>query len=264
MKRAALVLLVLASPAGAAAQSLNGNADWGYSRSAYRTGTAVTEDGAFTQAYTLGYSSTLWDPRFAIYSGELTFNRNALMFGTEESKSAQTGFNATASLFSMRPFRLSLHANRSVGGESANYPESSLMREGLSLTPGVTPELQTGRSEYGASWVNVSPSLPRVEFSYQQGSARVSAGPLEAVQTQRSVHALISREGPHLSNTLRYQHQAADNDLSTAFEQRYDDLEYELVAKASDRTRADVRAGRRTTLSRFEVPATPLGSGPRV
>jgi len=258
---AAVLCLVLGMPAGVAAQALNGNAEWGYSHSAYRSGSDVTEDGAFTQAYTLGYASALWDPRFAIYSGELTFNRNALTFGNDASTSEQTGFNGTASLFSNRPFRLSLHGNRSVGGESANYPESSLMRSGLNLTPGATPELQIGRSEYGASWVVSSPSLPRVEFSYQQGSAQVAAGPLEAVQTQRSVQALVSRDGPHLSNTLRYQHNTADNGLSTAFAQRYDDFGYELVAKANDRTRADVRAGRRTTLSRFEVPIDPSAGG---
>src|SRR5262249_52972386 len=155
MRRAVAVVAALALPAGAAAQALNGNADWGYSRSAYRTGTSTTEDGAFTQAYTLAYSSVLWDPRFAIYSGELTFNRNALTFGSDVSRSEQTGFNGTASLFSMRPFRLSLHANRSIGGESSNYPESSLMRDGLNLAPGAAPELQTGRSDYGASWVLV-------------------------------------------------------------------------------------------------------------
>ena len=262
MRRIAVLLcLTLASPLPVAAQSVNGNADWGYSHSAYRTGTATTEDGAFTQAYTLGYASALWDPRFAIYSGELTFNRNALTFGSETSRSQQTGFNATASLFSMRPFRMSLHANRAVGGESANYPESSLMRDGLTLTPGAAPELQTGRSDYGGSWVLSAPSLPRVEFSYQQGSGVVSAGPLQAEQTERSIQALVSREGPHLSNTLRYQHHAADNDISSAFEQRYDDLGYELVARANDRTRADVRAGRRTTLSRFQAPVDPVGSG---
>jgi len=262
MKRIAVLLcLALASPAPVAAQSLNGNADWGYSRSAYRAGSETTEDGAFTQAYTLGYASSLWDPRFAIYSGELTFNRNALTFGSEASRSQQTGFNTTASLFSMRPFRMSLHASRAVGGESANYPESSLMRGGLTLTPGAAPELQTGRSEYGGNWVLNAPSLPRVEFSYQQGSGVVSAGPLQAEQTQRSIQTLVSREGPHLSNTLRYQHLAADNDISSAFEQRYDDLGYELVARANDHTRADVRAGRRTTLSRFQAPVDPLAGG---
>ena len=258
---AALLSLALASPGPVAAQSLNGNADWGYSHSSYRTGSDTTEDGAFTQAYTLGYASSLWDPRFAIYSGELTFNRNALDFGSETSRSQQTGFNTTASLFSMRPFRMSVHANRAVGGESANYPESSLSRGGLTLTPGAAPELQTERSDYGGSWVLSAASLPRVEFSYQQASGAVSAGPLEADQTQRSIQALVSREGPHLSNTLRYQHSAVENGLSSAFDQRYDDLGYELVARANDHTRADVRAGRRTTLSRFQAPIDPLTTG---
>src|SRR5262249_10865655 len=138
---AAMVCLFLMTARPAAAQSVSGNADWGYARAAYRTESSTTEDGAFTQAYTLGYSSSLWDPRFAIYSGGLTFNRNALSFGSDTSQSEQTGFNAAASLFSMRPFRLSLHANRAVGGESANYPASSGLRSGLAVPIGVVPEL---------------------------------------------------------------------------------------------------------------------------
>ncbi|HMF94751.1 MAG TPA: hypothetical protein VKE96_10675 [Vicinamibacterales bacterium] len=252
--RAVLCCVVLMLPAAAGAQSLNGNADWGYARSAYRTGSDTREDGAFTQAYTLAYSSSLWDPRFAVYSGGVTFNRNALTFGSEDSRSDQTGFNAAASLFSMRPFRLAVHANRAVGAESANYPASSQLRGGLASAPGALPELGTAQSEYGLNWVLSAPSLPRVEFSYQQGSGAVEAGPLESTQTARSIHALISRERPRMSNTLRYDHHSAANSISSAFEQQYDDLGYELVAKAGDRTRADVRAGRRATASRFQAP----------
>jgi hypothetical protein len=247
--------LMLMPPAAAAAQSLNGNADWGYSRSAYRTGSDTTADGAFTQAYTLAYSSSLWDPRFAVYSGGVTFNRNALTFGGEDSRSDQTGFNAAASLFSMRPFRLALHASRAVGSESANYPASSQLRSGLPTVAGALPELATGQSEYGLNWVLSAPSLPRVEFSYQQGSGTVAAGPVDSSQTSSSMHALVSRERPRVSNTLRYDHHAAANSISSAFEQQYDDLGYELIAKASDRTRADIRAGRRATASRFQAPA---------
>ena len=249
-----MVCCLMLMPAAAAGQSLNGNADWGYSRSAYRTGSETTEDGAFTQAYTLAYSSSLWDPRFAVYSGGVTFNRNALSFGGDDSRSDQTGFNAAASLFSMRPFRLAVHASRAVGSESANYPASSQLRSGLPAIAGALPELGTAQSEYGLNWVLSAPSLPRIEFSYQEGSGTVAAGPVDSSQTSRSVHALVSRERPRLSNTLRYDHHAAANSISSAFEQQYDDLGYELIAKASDRTRADFRAGRRSTLSRFQAP----------
>ncbi|HKB09034.1 MAG TPA: hypothetical protein VKD69_00215 [Vicinamibacterales bacterium] len=253
-----LIAVALLTPAAALAQSLNGNADWGYVRSGYRTGSETTEDGAFTQAYTLAYSSSLWDPRFAVYSGGVTFNRNALSFGANDSRSQQTGFNAAASLFSMRPFRLAVHANRAVGAETANYPASSALRAGLEPTPGATPgELATAQSEYGVNWVLSAPSLPRVEFSYAQGGGAVAAGPLESTQSTRSVHALVSRERPRLSNTLRYDHHAAANSVSAAFDQQFDDIGYELVAKANDRTRADVRAGRRTTSSRFHAPIDP-------
>src|SRR5262249_60778014 len=163
----------------------------------------------------VAYSSALWYPRFPVYPGGPPFNRNALTFGSEDSRSDQTGFNAAASLFSMRPFRLAVHATRAVGAETANYPASSQLRSGLPTTPGALPELGTAQSEYGLNWVLSAPSLPRVEFSYQQGSGAVEAGALESTQTARSIHALVSREQPRVSNTLRYDHHSAGNSIST-------------------------------------------------
>src|SRR5262249_21739492 len=51
------------------------------------------------------------------------------------------------------------------------------------------------------------------------------------------------------------------NSISNAFEQRYDDLGYEMMARANDRTRADVRAGRRITASRFFAPPDVSAAG---
>jgi hypothetical protein len=250
---AAVCLLVLV-PAGAAAQSIDGGADWGYGASTYDASGERTSNSSFTQGYTVGYRSVLWDPRFLTYAGELTFNKNALTFGSEAGASHQTGFKANASLFATRPFRGSLHASRSFGSESANYPESGGVRGGLVLPVGTTPELRTARSEFGMNWQLAAKSLPRVEFSYQDGAATLAAGSLEAVQRQRSLLALVTRVGPRLSNTARYQRSGFDNGVSQAFRQEYSELGYELVAKATDRTVGTVRAGRRSTYSLFDVP----------
>src|SRR5262249_53791491 len=247
--------LLLMSPIAASAQTVNGEADWGYSRSTFRTGPDTTDDGSFTQSYRLGYASSFWDPRFALYSGELTFDKNALTFGSQASGTHQTGFNGAMSLFSQRPFRVALHGTRSTGAESANYPDAGLMRGGaLPLPPGASPELQTGRSAFGASAVVSTPSAPRVEFSVEQGSSTEAAGPLAAVQQERSLHGLLSKEGVHASHTIRYEYHSAENDVSTAFQQKYSDLTYEFTANTSDRTHANVRAGRRTAVSRLTAP----------
>ncbi|HEV3486849.1 MAG TPA: hypothetical protein VG106_15665, partial [Vicinamibacterales bacterium] len=162
-----------------------------------------------------------------------------------------------------RPFRASIRASRGFGGESANYPASGTVRGGLELPPGATPELRTARSEFGVNWQLTAKSLPRIEVSYQSDTGSVAAGSLEAVQKQRSTHALMSREGSRVSNTLRYQHNAFDSDVSQAFRQRHSDLGYELLAKASARTWGTVRAGRRTTHSVFDMPRqfTDIGVG---
>jgi len=249
----AAVLLFI--PAVLAAQTIDGAADWGWGRSMYRTGDEQTTNGSFTQGYTLGYRSAFWDPRFITYTGELTFNKNALTFGQQDSLSQQTGFKFSTNLFATRPFHGSIHASRGFGAESANYPQSVTERSGLTLPPGSAPELRVGRSEFGINWQMAAvKSLPRIELSYQDGSTTVGAGSLEAIQNQSSMQALVAREGPHLSHTLRYQRDAFDNAFSQALRQRYGELSYEFVAKANDRTFGTVRAGRRTTFSLFDVP----------
>jgi len=247
--------LLLCLPAVLAAQTIDGSADWGWGRSMYRTGDQETTDGSFTQGYTVGYRSAFWDPRFLTYMGELTFNKNALTFGQQDSLSQQTGFKLSANLFASRPFHGSIHAARGIGDESANYPQSVAERSGLTLPPGSAPELRLGRSEFGVNW-QVAPagSRPRVEFSYQNGSTTVGAGSLEAIQNQNSMQALVAREGPHISHTLRFQRDGFDNAFSQALRQRYGEFSYEMVAKANDRTVGTVRAGRRTTFSLFDVP----------
>jgi hypothetical protein len=257
---ASLLILVLVPPF-AVAQTVNGSADWGYGRSTSRTGDEETENDSFTQAYTVGYQSILWDPRFLTYSGELTFHKNALSFGPQDGTSRQTGFKTSATLFPARHFPLSVNASRTLGGETANYPTSNPVRGGLTLPTGDVSPLKTGQSALGVNWMFNNGRLPRAELSYQNGSATMAVGSLEASQRQSSVHALIAREGPRLRNSLRYDRNRFDNALSQAFTQRYAELSYELFAAASPRTSATVRAGRRSTFSLFDVPRQFNGIG---
>src|SRR5688572_14370526 len=234
----AFLLILILAPSFAAAQAVNGSADWGYGRSTSRTGDQVTENDSFTQAYTVGYQSIVWDPRFLTYSGELTFHRNALSFGPQDGASRQTGFKASATLFPARHFPLSVNASRAIGGETANYPATNPIRGGLALPTGDVSSLKTGQSALGINWQFNNVRLARAELSYQQASATMAVGSLEALQRQSSLHALIARDGPRLRNSLRYDRNGFDNALSHAFTQRYAELSYELVATASPRTSA--------------------------
>src|SRR5918995_6201410 len=159
---ASLFMLILA-PSFAAAQAVNGSADFGYGRSTSRTGDQVTENDSFTQAYTVGYQSIVWDPRFLTYAGELTFHRNALSFGPQDGASRQTGYKASASLFPARHFPLSVNASRTLGGETANYPTSNPIRGGLALPAGEMSSLKTGQSALGVNWQFNNGRLPRAE-----------------------------------------------------------------------------------------------------
>lgn len=251
---AASPLILLLAPSLAVAQAVNGSADWGYDRSTFRTGDEVRENDLLTQAYTLGYQSVVWDPRFLTYSGELTFQKNAISFDTQRGASRQTGFKASSTLFPARPFPLSVHASRAAGGETGNYPISNPLRGSLTLPDGDVGVLQTGDSTFGLNWQLNTPRVARVELTYEKGSAAMNVGSLEALQRQRGMHVLVARETPRLRSMLRYDRNGFDNDLSQAFTRRYRELSYELVATASPRTAATVRAGRRSTFSLFDIP----------
>lgn len=259
--RAAFLLILLITPSVVAAQAVNGSADWGYARSTLRTDDQATANDAFTQAYTVGYQSVLWDPRFLTYSGELTFHKNALSFDTQRGASRATGFKASSTLFPARPFPLSVQASRSAGAETGNYPISNPIRGGLTLSPGDIGMSQTGQSAVGVNWQLTTTRLPRVELSYQNASAAMNVGTVGVVQRQINVHTLIAREGPRLRSSLRYDRNGFDTALSQAFRQRYRELSYELAATASPRTSATVRAGRRSTFSLFDIPPQFSGLG---
>jgi hypothetical protein len=246
-------ILLVRTAAPAMAQTVNGTADWGYGRSTYRTGDEDTSNGSFTQAYTVGYNSVLWDPRFLTYSGELTFYRNALTFGNQDGKLRQTGYKLATSLFPARPFPLSIQASRTIGNETANYPTSSPLRGGLAL-PGDAVALRTRQSLFGVNWRLDQTRLPRVDLGYLSTSAELGAGALEGNQRQTNIQALVAHDTPRLRNALRYDRNAFDSALSQAFRQRHSDLNYELIATVSPRTSGTVRVGRRSTFSLFDAP----------
>lgn len=254
MRSACLTCILLLAAAPAVAQTVNGTADWGYGRSTFRTGDQDTTNGSFTQGYTVGYNSVLWDPRFLTYSSELTFQRNALTFGKQDGRLRQIGYKLATSLFPARPFPLSIQASRTIGNESANYPVSSPLRGGLALAPGDAIALKTSQSSFGVNWRLDQTRLPRVELGYLNASSELGAGSLEGTQTQRNVQALVARDTPRLRNALRYDQNAFESAISQAFRQRHSDLSYELIANVSPRTSGTVRVGRRSTFSLFDVP----------
>lgn len=256
--------LFLAFPIQAAAQAVNGMADWTYGHSAIDAGEQSTMNKSFAQNYTIGYRSIVWDPRFLQYTAELTFQKIGLTFGRQEGRSGNTGYKLGASLFQARPFPLSISASRSFGGESGNFPTAMPVRGGLVLPPGTAmPQFKTRVSTLGVNWQLATKGFPRTELAYRKGSSGASVGDLKVEQQDSTLSASMAGETARTRNTLRLHRTAFDNLAAQEFKQRQTDLNYELLATLGRRTKGNVRAGYRRTYSLFDTPPefTDIGRG---
>ncbi len=264
MRAAGVVGLLLSCPVQAAAQAVYGTADWTYGRSTIDAGDERTLNRTFTQSYTIGYRSILWDPRFMNYTAELTFQKIGLLFSGQEGHSGSTGYKLGASLFPSRPFPLAISASRSFGGESGNFPTTTPVRGGLTLPPGtVAPQFRTRQSTFGVNWQLVAKAFPRVELGYNKAASIVSLGDLQAEQRDSNLSALMAAGSARTRSTLRFQRTAFANLAAQEFNQRITDLSYELLATLGRRTKSTVRAGHRRTYSLFDTPPqfTDIGRG---
>ncbi len=247
--------LLLTFPVVSAAQVVNGTADWTYARSTTDAGEQSTANKSFTQNYTIGYRSIVWDPRFLAYTAELRFQKTGITFGGEKGRSSNVGYKLGAGLFQARPFPLSISASRNFGGESGNFPTATPVRGGLVLPPGAAmPQFKTRVSTLGVNWQLAAKGLPRTEVAYRKGSSAASVGDLTVEQRNSTLSASMAGATARTRNTLRLHRATFDNLAAQEFKQRETDLNYELVATLGRRTKGNVRAGYRRTYSLFDTP----------
>ena len=254
--------LVLLLPGVAAAQGISGAADWTYAQNTTSGGETTNRTGTFTQTYTAGYRSFLWDPRFMRYEGELILRRIGMSWNDREGHLSDTGYRFGTSLFAGRPFPLTFSALRNFGIESGNLPGGSALRGGLELpASGEMPELNTRTTNTTVTWQLDTPRLPRVELGYRKAASSISAGDRTVAQRDRMLSMLASRKTGPLTNELRFQKNRFENEFSTDFTQRLTELAYDGNAALGRSVRTTTRAGYRRTFSLFDVPVrmTDLG-----
>ncbi len=254
--------VVLLLPGVAAAQGISGSADWTYGRNRTSGGGSTNTSGTFTQTYTAGYRSVLWDPRFMQYEGELTFRRLSMDVNDQNGRLSDTAYRFGATLFNARPFPLIVSALRSFGLESGNVPRGNALRGGLALpATGEMPELSTRTTSSSVLWQLDAPRLPRVELAYRRSSSRVSAADQTVAQHDRLLTLLASHKTGPLSNELRFQRTSFENEFSADFTQRLSELAYDGHAALGRAFRTTSRLGYRRLFSLFDAPVriTDLG-----
>ena len=104
------------------------------------------------------------------------------------------------------------------------------------------------------------PNLPHVEFGYRNSSSEVTGGPYYGEQRDGQLHLGMSQATAHTQQSLRFDRNSFESPVAQAYNQRFDDLNYEFGATLSNRFHASARVGRRNQFSVFEVPSDP-GNG---
>jgi hypothetical protein len=253
-------------PSIAAAQTLNGAAEWSITRGTSESAGQPYDNDNLWQRYTVGYQAPLLDPRFIKYDTEVSFLTNSLSYGpaesTREGHQSTVGYKLGALMFPARPFPFSIQASRDTVGESGDYPSTGGIRGGIVVPNGAAlPEFRTRNKSLSAGWQLTVPSLPRVELGYQNGNTSVSGGPYAAEQHNDVLHLNVFKETARRRQALRFQKSSYSNLLSTAFDQRLSDVDYELGLLLGRRSRFVSHAGRRASFSLFDLPAQVVDPG---
>jgi len=247
------VLFCIAAPARA--QQVTGMAEWVVSRGSMTSDDDKQPNNIFSQSYSLGYRSVLWDPRFLQYNGEVTFRTNAMTFGSQDGRAKDLGFKFGVNLFPERPFPLSVQFLRNGISESGDLQSASAIRGGLPVPPGEPlPDFFTRNSALQVNWALATSRLPRIDVSYRRDNSTVTGGGYEGAQRGSQMNASAFKETPRTRQVLRFQRHTFDSAVSQTFNQELSDLAYELNVNTGARHRVEVRAGRRHSLSLFDLP----------
>jgi hypothetical protein len=247
-------------PAASEAQTISGLAEWSIGKGSSASAGQSQANSSFWQGYTLGFSSPLFNPRFLTMSSEVSFRAGKLSFvgGENDQRGSQRdlGYKLGATLFPAGRFPFFIQASRDNVAESGDYPASNGIRGGIVVPPGeASPEFRTRNTSLAMGWQLAVPSLPHVDIGYRKGNAVVTGGPYRGEQQDEDLHVGVSKDTANTRQALRYQRNAYQSPMSQAFNQRIDDLDYELGATIAKTLRTSTRIGRRSHYSMFDVPS---------
>jgi len=257
----ASVCLALAGSAPATAQSLYGQIDLVVYRATTDFGGTKGFNNLFTQAYTVGYQSVLWDPRLGDYLAEVTFLRSNMRTSEQDGDSNNFGFNLGANLFPNRPFPLSITATRATGATSPQFPGldyGSVGTGGVALPPGYVPDrYSTKLSTFDVNWKLVLPDWPRFYVDYRRDNGSTATGPYEGTEKNRFLTTGFEKDWSRARNQLTYTAYSGKTDISVPLERSQKELLYNFSADMTQKLRASARAGYRDVFSTFTLASAP-------
>ena len=265
--RAACLTFALALlPVAAEAQTISGSIEGSGGAGASTSNGVAQSNTSFWQGYTLGFSSPLINPRLIKLDTEVSFRAGSLNFNAPENdqkgRQRDIGYKLGGSLFPAGKFPFTIQATRDNVEESGTYPSWDGVRGGIVVPPGEpSPDFRTRMKALTMGWQLSVPKLPNVEVGYRNASSEVTGGPYYGEQRDSQLHVGVSKSTAHTQQSLRYDKNEFESPVSQAFNQKFDDFNYEFGANISNRLHATTRVGQRNQFSVFDVPLESGGSG---
>lgn len=265
-----MVLSMAGAPGVAVAQSsISGAAEWTVAETANTTDSQASTNGAVWQNYTLGFHSSLVDPRLLKYDTEVTYRTNRLSaagsnLADQHGNQDDLGFRVGAFVMPSGAFPFFVQASRVFAGSTGELALAN--RVGGGLAPPTGTALNTFDSEDRdlnvGGQVNLA-GLPRADFSYRRGSSIVTGGSERAEQRNADLSANVVRETSRTRQALRYQRTGYEYVLAQAFAQRLDNLDYDFAATVWRHVQLVARAGQRATFAESSLLGAPIDPGDR-
>ncbi len=247
-----LAALGLGLPVPLAAQTITGAAEVNVTQNSTASAAQANVNNAIGQLYTLGWSSSLINPRLARITAEVSLHRSSLtarstQLADQTGKVHDVGYRFGTSLFPSGSIPLSFEASRLRSTSAGDLAPTNPIR-GSAVVPGSLPldfETETQLMSAGARLNR--PRLPLVELNYRSGASVTAAGPYKSQQHDSDLAAAVTKDTARVHQTLRYQRTAFDSQFPQTFSQQLDSFDYDFSSALSSTIRLTAHAGQRTT-----------------
>ncbi|MEQ1907987.1 MAG: hypothetical protein ABMA15_04145 [Vicinamibacterales bacterium] len=267
MNRARLALFVgavwLHAGAGRAQTTVDGSAEVSVARSTTQAADQKNQNNSVGQNYSLGWQSTLFDPRVFRYNVQGTFRTSNLSAETtgldsQNGRAGDLGYKVGATLLPASAMPFSFQMSRVRSTSAGDLALSNPIRSGLFAASGIpAADFESLNRELNLDWhVNVE-RFPQVELGYRRSQSEIAGGNYRATQSDRDLSASVLKNTASTHQTFRYQATQSENVLEQTFSQKLGLLDYDFGATLTARTRLTVHAGQRNAFAR-SVFVTPV------
>lgn len=249
-------VLVAAVVPVSAQTTVNGSAEVSVVRSETQSASQRDSNGAVGQNYSLGWDSTLVDPRIVRYSILGTWrssNYSAATGGArmQDGRAGDLGYRIGGTVLPASPMPFFFQTSRTRSTSAGDLAPTNPIRSGLLAASGAPPvDYESSNRETTMNWNLGLDRLPQVSLAYRRGESTISGGLYQAYQNDRDFSTSVLKNTRATHQTLRFQQTASENVMQQTYGQHLGLLDYDFGATLPAHLRLTLNAGRRSTDSR--------------